>query len=120
MSLTLFNLKKEHIVLIKNLEFGLTQDVKLLSVGDKSIFGGDDVYEDMNRIIYGESENDNPFEKNPIEPEKISLFDKLLSELPTALSIMFWVGGFETGCYGMFGTSKPDWKKVPDWCESEC
>jgi len=110
MGLVKFELKEEHLKLIKLLQWDLTEDNFLITKEPeyrnihnfeiKSPFGGNDVYEDMFLILIGKTERevdvmDDSFTiYNTEEKER---FQKLLEELPTALDIILYRQSFELG-----------------------
>ena len=105
MSIIKFELKQEHLELLKNLKWSLSDQKLLVSVEnneDLLPFGADDVYETMDIILNGK-----PPEFKPLEMERITTYTKeqvdnwdiLLSELPTALEIILHTGKFELGSY---------------------
>jgi len=107
MSLLKFELKEEHIKLLKHLRWSLN-DNKVMSVGDDkeeygdSPFGGDDVYEDMTLILKGKPEKFNPMDDETlviISEVEVDSLKQLLNELPTALDIILYTGSFEVGHY---------------------
>ena len=107
MSLLKFELKEEHIKLLKHLKWSLNDNI-IVSIGDdkeeygESPFGGDDVYEDMTLILKGKPENFNPMEDETlvlITETEISDLKGLLNELPTALDIILYTGSFKVGHY---------------------
>jgi len=107
MALLKFELKEEHIKLLKHLKWSLN-DNRLMSIGDdkeeygESPFGGDDIYEDMGLILNGKPKDFNPLDDEDlvvISETEISDLTKLFNELPMALDIILYNGSFETGHY---------------------
>jgi hypothetical protein len=106
MSVIKFELKQEHLDLLKNLRWSLLDGKFLVSTedheNDTAPFGADDIYEAIDLILNGR-----PTDFNPIEMEKITVYtneeketwDNLLAELPTALEIILYCGTFELGTY---------------------
>lgn len=108
MALIKFELKDDHIKLLKHLRWSMVSD-QLVSRGDDteeygdSPFGGDDLLEDMCIILNGKPDNFNPMDDETLvstlsDEEKSSIL-ALHSELPTALDIILYTGSFEPGHY---------------------
>jgi hypothetical protein len=108
MALIKFELKEDHIKLLKHLRWSMVSD-QLVSRGDDteengdSPFGGDDLLEDMCIILNGKPDNFNPID-DEILVSTLSDADKadmltLYSELPIALDIILYTSSFEPGCY---------------------
>jgi hypothetical protein len=108
MALIKFELKDDHIKLLKHLRWSMVSD-QLVSRGDDteeygdSPFGGDDLLEDMCIILNGKPDNFNPIDDETLvstlsEGDKIDMLT-LHSELPTALDIILYTGSFEPGPY---------------------
>lgn len=108
MALIKFELKDNHIKLLKHLRWSMVSD-QLVSRGDDteeygdSPFGGDDLLEDMCIILNGKPDNFNPIDDETLvstlsDEEKSSIL-ALHSELPTALDIILYTGSFEPGHY---------------------
>jgi len=108
MALKRFELKVEHIALIRNLVW----DDKLIILFQKEIefsnrtvspFGGQDIIEDMGLILFG---NLVPNNFDPMSDEvfvyddsQVIQMKKLFEEIPTALDIVLLNGDFEFGHY---------------------
>ena len=114
MSLIKFELKDDHIKLLKHIKWSMNSNTKMLTTyagtaeGDdvfESItpFGGDDLIEDMAIIIYGKPEVElDPFnsdDKYEYSKEQKDYLTKLFDELPTALDIILYTQKFESGRY---------------------
>jgi hypothetical protein len=107
MALIKFELKEDHIKLIKHLKWSMTKDNQILSRGNDdeeygdSPFGGDDLFEDMDIILNGRPENFDPLndEKIILNESQIDEMKILFSELPIALDIILYTGKFESGHY---------------------
>ena len=125
MSVISFELKKEHILLLKHVNWSILPDSNLIvsannrtevfpyGVEDVSPFGGDDVYDDIYTILYGKPKDFNPledFEKSIYTEEEKSYFHQLLLDLPKALSVILYTGAFEVGQYKTKYRIK-EWKK---------
>lgn len=116
MSNIIFQLKEEHIKLLKYLRWSLLDNKFLVStenyLDDPAPYGFDTVYEGMDLILNGKPENFNPLnELTSFSDEQIKEWDKLLSELPTAIDIILYTGTFETGSYKTRYHDR-DWKKI--------
>lgn len=118
MSVIQFELKKEHIVLLKNLRWSITDNNFLISAEnineDIAPFGSDNIYEAIGVILKGKPDNYDPLnDLNLLEytEEEKKEWDKLLSELPTALDIVLYNGHFELGIYKTKYHIR-DWKKI--------
>lgn len=117
MSVLKFTLKEEHIALLRAMNWSRQEDL-IVSIEnikeDKSPFGGDDINEDMNIILYGKPKDFNPSfsdELPQISKEKKEEFDKLLSELPMALEVILRTQSFEIGDYRARYHQRFSWKK---------
>lgn len=106
MALLKFELKEDHIKLLKQLRWSISSD-KLISWGGdleeygESPFGGDDLVEDLNTILNGKPENFDPLNDEGVEI-KHSEMERMLElfyELSTALDIILYTGSFEPGHY---------------------
>lgn len=102
MSLNKFELKEEHIKLIRQLN--IINDVNNpchIGISTNYPFGDDDIYKDIDLILNGkvrEVNFDDTWEE-PYTEDEINAWDELLKELPTALEIILFTGSFESGCY---------------------
>ena len=107
MALIKFELKENHIKLIKHLKWSMTQNNQILSRGNDneeygdSPFGGDDLFEDMDTILNGKPENFDPLndEKIILNETQIAEMRDLFDELPIALDIILYTSKFEPGHY---------------------
>jgi hypothetical protein len=120
MSVLLFTLKKEHLDLLRAMNWSLHLKKFIVSaedfISDQSPFGGDDVYEDMDLILNGKPDEFDSFihgdgESLKISQEKKEEFDKLLSELPLALEVILRTQTFEIGDYSAKYHQRYSWKK---------
>jgi hypothetical protein len=102
MSILKFELKKNHLDLLKYVEWKEVTDTKnIVTNGNSSPFGGLDHYEDMGVILFGMPEDFDPFEGNPFEwtyEQKVEM-DELLNELPLALEVVLSTQSFIPGIY---------------------
>lgn len=118
MSVLTFNLTENHIKLLRNLRWDLSKDKLIVSSEDYldnvPMFGEDNIYEAIDLILNGKPDDFDPLNtdsQNSYSEEQIVEWDKLISELPTALDIILFNGNFETGTY----TSKyhiRNWRKL--------
>lgn len=102
MSIIKFELKEDHIKLLKHLEWNELTDTKsIVSKGENTPFGGFDHYEDMGIILYGRPPEFDPFEGNPFgwTDEQKEEMDTLLTELPLALEVILNTQSFTPGRY---------------------
>lgn len=102
MSVDRFRVTEEHIKLIRNIN--IKKESKYPEIDVEFLFGGDNLYDDINLILNGKTGDikpDDGFSDVVLgyEPEQIELFDKLISELSTALNIVLYCGSFEPGEY---------------------
>jgi len=106
MSVIKFELKEDHIKLIRQLKWHTNQDEVIQSclkddddVTSKSPFGGDSLIEDLGTIIYGKTEDFDPFESEELrysEEQRDELMG-LYEDLPMALEIVLQTGEFKEG-----------------------
>lgn len=106
MALLRFELKREHILLLKHLKWSINEDFILNSISDDlevngdSPFGGVDIFEDMSLILNGKPDNFDPLEDEQYvrytDEDKEEMI-KLLNELPMALNIILSRESFELG-----------------------
>lgn len=120
MSLIKFELKKEHLMLLKNLEWSKTETNHILSINNLdnddvedvilTPFGGDDLIQDIGLIIYGMADgedivprmNDEDGRDSIVQSyteEQISEMTELFNGLVTALDICLYTQSFEIGHY---------------------
>jgi hypothetical protein len=117
MSVIKFELKQEHVKLLKHLRWSKNNNNLIVNISDdeESVpFGENNIYEAIDLVLNGRPEDFNPFETTePIEysDEQKKYFDQLYSELPTALDIILYNSNFELGLYKTKWHFR-DWKKV--------
>jgi hypothetical protein len=119
MSTLLFELKDEHIALLKNLGWSLNKENIIVGVandGDELAppFGENNIYEAMDLILNGRPDDFDPFkveEFTEYSQEQKDVWDKLYSDLTTALEIILKTGKFETGIYKSRFHLR-DWRKI--------
>jgi hypothetical protein len=119
MSLHKFELKEDHVKLAKQMNWvgilqGSTANTNVDNDMDEvSMFGGDNVHEDMGVILYGAADGDlDPFSETLLtySEEQITEMDNLLEELPTAIDIIMFNGNFELGHFKT-KTYERNWKR---------
>jgi len=106
MSTLIFEVKEEHIKLLKDLKWCMNKGI-VSGVADEGDtlappFGGVNLYESIDLILNGKPEGVNPFmeEEFPVySEEQKAEWDKLYSELPLALDIILFNGHFDVGIY---------------------
>jgi hypothetical protein len=118
MSVIKFELKKEHVKLLKNLRWSIKDNniVNMFHDGEEYIppFGEDDLYEAIDVILNGRPESFDPFntdDKPKYSQEQKEEWDKLYNELPTALDIVLYNGNYTLGCYKTKWHDRV-WKKI--------
>lgn len=114
MSVIKFELKEEHLKLLKHLEWSeLSLHNEIHTNGENTPFGGIDYYEDMGVILYGQPEEFDPFDGDPFQwtKEQKEEMDNLLSELPRAIEVILYAQSFKTGTYRTKYHDK-HWKKI--------
>jgi len=116
MALVKFELKKEHIILLKYLDWELLDNeliVTSLQEGAMSPFGGLDLIEDIGVMIYGKPEGEfdpESYESPKYSEEQISFMKEIFSQLPMALEIILFRESFELGFFKRKWNLK-NWKK---------
>lgn len=118
MSLIKFELKKEHVLLLKNLQWSRDKNNVIVGLGNDGEeiappFGFDTIYEAIDLILNGKPADFNPFEtqeKTVYSEDQIKEWDKLYDELPRALEVILFNGNFDLGSYKTRNHIK-DWKK---------
>lgn len=120
MSLVKFELKEDHLKLLKNLQWSKTDTNHLLSISGidsdysedviLTPFGGDDLMEDIGQIIYGQpegedivpmsydEEGDGTFKYKYCD-EEIKYMEELFDGLSIALDICLFTQSFVAGHY---------------------
>lgn len=106
MSVIVFELKEEHVKLLKHLRFSLNKDKIIVAVADEGDdvappFGENNIYEAMDLILNGMPADFDPLNEEVKEysEEQKAEWDKLYAELPTALDVIMFNGHFELGTY---------------------
>ena len=109
MSVITFELKEEHLKLLKFLRWRIN-DKRLIESTETTEekdeaprpFGEDNLYVGIDLILNGKPEEFNALvaeEVKVFSKEEIDLMDKIYSELPVALEIVLFSGKFEAGTY---------------------
>jgi hypothetical protein len=105
MSVIKFELKEEHVKLLKNLRWSMKDDliVNMNHDGEEYVppFGEDTIYEAIDIILNGFRDEEKSFkiQTEGFSDEQKAEWDKLYSELPTALDIVLYNGSYELGTY---------------------
>lgn len=103
MSLIKFELKKEHVALIKGLKWDENVNRMFEIIDTESPFGGDSLTEDLGLIIFGLNKNfvmDALNEDGPIfSSDQVSAMFSFYEELPRALEVVTNTCSFELGHY---------------------
>ena len=119
MSAIVFELKAEHVKLLKHLRWSLNDENIISGVGKEEgdvapPFGENSVYEAIDLILNGNNKEidiltHDEFPEYSVEQK--AAWDKLYSELPMALDVVLYNGHFELGTYKTRYHLR-DWKKV--------
>lgn len=105
MALIKFELKKEHLILLKFLNWEGVNKHKIvtsLDEGAETPFGGIDIIEDVGVMLYGKPDVEfDPLESTTVEysEEQISFIREIVKELPMALEVVLFLQTFELGHY---------------------
>lgn len=107
MSILNFELKEEHVKLVKHLRWSINKENIISGIGDDGDdiappFGENNIYDAIDLIIHGRPDDFNPFEVEDIKEysdEEKAKYDALYNELPTALEIILSTGSFQVGTY---------------------
>lgn len=116
MSVIIFELKNEHIQLLKHLKWSVKNDL-IVNVSDEEdsvVFGENNIYEAIDLILNGKPEGFDPFNTEDIKEYSVDekyKYDLLYNELPTALDIILFNGNFEVGLYRTQYHNR-NWKKT--------
>jgi hypothetical protein len=118
MSIIKFELKNDHIKLLKQLKWSNALDKQMIvsvdDINEPLLFGENSVYEAIDLILNGKPIDFDPFNTSDIpqySKEQTEAWDILLSELPTALDIILYNGNFELGLYKTKYGDRT-WKKI--------
>lgn len=107
MSAITFEIKKEHLLLLKNLRWSVNKDNVICNLADEGDdiappFGSHDLYEAIDLILNGKPSGIDALTHDEFpkySTEQKAEWDKLYSELPMALDIILYRGSFELGNY---------------------
>jgi hypothetical protein len=108
MSILKFELKEEHVKLLKNLNWSLNSEMLIVNTTKNEFgevtppFGEDNIYCAIDLILNGKPKDFDPLNDDgeiTYSNEQMSEWDKLYSELPIALSIILQRQSFEVGFY---------------------
>ena len=108
MSLILFELKQEHVKLLKNLRWSVNDKNLIVNTeeGDSDNipvpFNENSIYDAIDVILNGRPEVFDPLNTEDIKvytPEEKKVMDDLYKQLPIALEIIMYNGHFELGPY---------------------
>jgi hypothetical protein len=118
MSIVKFELKNEHIKLLRQLRWSTSKDNKFIvsveDIDEPLLFNESNFYEAIDLILNGPPKYPNPLEVDEFptySQEQKDEWDKLFSELPTALDIVLYNGHFNVGMYKTRYHLR-DWKKI--------
>lgn len=116
MSVIKFELKEEHVKLLKHLRWSKNKNhiVNVSDDEDSVPFGFDSIYEAIDTILNGRPEDFDPFETHDIieyTDEQKAEWDKLYGELPTALDVILYNQSFDLGYYKTKYHDR-NWKKM--------
>jgi hypothetical protein len=117
MSILKFDLKEEHVKLLKHLRWSKDGNNVIVGLSDNEDsvpFGENNIYEAIDLILNGRPEDFNPFDADEIvnfSKDQKANWDNLYKELPMALDIILYTGKFELGSYKTKWHDR-DWKKI--------
>jgi len=120
MSVIVFELKEEHVKLLKHLRWSINKNDNIIrGVSDEGDdiappFGENNIYDAMDLILNGVPADFKPFETEDIKEyskEQKEVWDALYNELPMALDVILYNGSFELGTYRTKFHDR-NWKKV--------
>jgi hypothetical protein len=119
MSVIKFELKEEHVKLIRQLGWSFNSENQIVALGHDGVenlppFGENNIYDAIDLILHGLPEDFDPFNTEDIKEyseEQKAEWDKLYEELPTALDIIMYNGHFELGTYKTKYHDR-QWKKL--------
>lgn len=117
MSVIIFELKKEHLLLLKHLKWSLTDNNFIISSeeGDENPkpFNEDNIYNAIDLILNGRDQYFDILVDEPKEysSEEKQYMDELYNSLPIALEIILYNGNFGLGWYKAKWHDR-QWKKT--------
>ena len=119
MSVLKFELKEEHVKLIKQLRWSFNSENQIVALGHDGVenlppFGEDNLHEAIDLILNGFDKDMDPFTvegPKAYSDEQKAEWDKLYDELPTAIDIVLYNGSYELGKYKTKYNLR-EWKKL--------
>ena len=114
MSILKFELKEEHIVLLKSFKWcEMDESMVIKSDSEDNTLSVYDDHDVVGAMIFGLPDNYVAIEDEciPFTEQQIEEIDKLISELPMALDVILNGGTFEPGFYKTKFVHR-DWKKI--------
>ena len=114
MSILKFELKEEHIVLLKSFKWcEMDESMVIKTDSEDNPLSGYDYRDVVGAMIFGLPDNYDAIndERIPFTEEQNEKVDKLISELPMALDVILNCGTFEPGLYKSKFVHR-DWKKI--------
>jgi hypothetical protein len=119
MSVIVFELKEEHIKLLKHLRWSVSKENIISGISDEGDdvappFGENNIYDAIDLILNGLPSDFDPFNTEDIKEytkEQTDTWDSLYKELPMALDVILYNGHFELGTYRTKFHDR-NWKKT--------
>ena len=117
MSVIKFELKEEHVKLLRHLRWSKDKKNLIVNISDDEDsvpFGSDNIYEAIDLILNGKPEDFDPFETDEVveySDEQKAEWDKLYEELPIALDLILHNQSFDLGKYKSKYHDR-NWKKM--------
>lgn len=114
MSILKFELKEEHIVLLRSFKWcEMDESMVIKTDSEDNPLSGYDYHDVVGAMIFGLPDNYVAIEDEciPFTEQQIEEIDKLISELPMALDVILNGGTFEPGLYKTKFVHR-DWKKI--------
>jgi hypothetical protein len=114
MSILKFELKKEHIILLKSFKWcEMGESMVLKTDLEDNPLSGYDYHDTIGALLFGLPEGYSPIndDRIPYTDEQVILIDELISELPIALDVILNGSTFEPGLYKTKWSHR-DWKKI--------
>lgn len=107
MSILKFELTENHLKLVKNLRWSVSDKNIIVGVANDGVdisppFGEDDLFEAIDLIVNGKPLDFDPFKaqgRKIYSPEEMAELQKLYYELPTAINIILQTQKFDLGNY---------------------
>lgn len=114
MSILKFELKEQHIVLLRSFKWcEMDESMVIKTDSEDNPLSGYDYHDVVGAMIFGLPDNYVAIEDEciPFTEQQIEEIDKLISELPMALDVILNGGTFEPGLYKTKFVHR-DWKKI--------